>query len=112
MTPSIPIPTDNIYKFACLFGLTLIVTSIVSFVAVYSSSLDKKMQHYQAVVMLEAKTDMSKEDVELLKLNRRMLEITKGNEDAANTFAGVVIAVGNHQLMGCAPMAFSGSTSR
>lgn len=94
MNPSLPIPTDNIYKFACLFGLTLIVASIFSFVSVYSSSLDKKMQYYQSVVMLEIKTERSKEDSELLKLNKRMLEVTKGNEDTANIFAGVVIALG------------------
>jgi F420-0:gamma-glutamyl ligase-like protein len=94
MNPSLPIPTDNIYKFACLFGLTLIVTSIFSFVAVYSSSLDKKMQYYQAVVMLEAKVGKTVEDNEILKLNKRMLEVTKGNEGTANTFAGGVIALG------------------
>lgn len=95
MNPSLPIPTDNIYKFACLFGLTLIVTSIFSFVAVYSSSLDKKMQYYQSVVMLEAKVPKSKEDGELLKLHNRMLEVTKGNEDVAYTFAAVVIFLGS-----------------
>lgn len=94
MNPSLPIPTDNIYKFSCLFGLTLIVASIFSFVAVYSSSLDKKMQYYQAVVMLEAKVGKTVEDNEILKLNKRILEVTRGNEGTANTFAGVVIALG------------------
>jgi len=94
MNPSLPIPTDNIYKFACLFGLTLIVASIFSFVTVYSSSLDKRLQFFQAVVMLEAKAEKAKEDAELLKLNRRMLEVTKENERVANAFAGGVIALG------------------
>jgi len=94
MNPSLPIPTDNIYKFACLFGLTLIVSSIFTFVAVYSSSLDKKLQYFQSVVTLEAKIEKSTEDGELLKLNKRMLEVTKGNEEAAYAFAGAVISLG------------------
>lgn len=29
MEPSIPIPTDNVYKFLCLFGLTVFISSML-----------------------------------------------------------------------------------
>ena len=54
MIPNIPIATDNIYKFACLFGLAIIVASIFSFVNVYSSTLDKKVQLSETIIRIEA----------------------------------------------------------
>ena len=38
MTPKIPIPTDNIYKFYALFGLSLLIASIVSFSIIATSA--------------------------------------------------------------------------
>lgn len=94
MNPSLPIPTDNIYKFACLFGLALIVASIFSFAAVYSSSLERKMQYFQSAVVLETKIEKSKEDGELLKLNNRMIEVTKENERTVANLVGLVVGFG------------------
>ena len=94
MAPNVPLPTDNIYKFACLFGLALIVVAVFSFVSVYTSSLDRKIKHSEVVISLEAKTERSKAEADLLELNKRLLEITKSNEDAARNLIFVVLGLG------------------
>ena len=94
MTPSLPIPTDNIYKFACLFGLALIVASIFSYVSVYTSSLDRKIEYLEVTITLEGKAERTKAESDLLELNRRLLEVTKSNERTASTVLGVVLGAG------------------
>ena len=94
MQPSLPIPTDNIYKFACLFGLVLIVSAIFAFVSSYSSSLDRKIKYSEVVIPLEAKADRSKIENDLLALNQRLIEVTKSNEKSANTAIGIVLGIG------------------
>lgn len=94
MQPSVPIPTDNIYKFACLFGLALIVSAIFSFVASYSSSLDRKVRYMEIVISLEAKTEKSKTEEDLLAMNRKLISVTKENEQAATVAISVVLVAG------------------
>lgn len=94
MQPSVPIPTDNIYKFACLFGLTLIVSAIFSFVASYSSSLDRKVRYMEIVIPLEAKTEKSKTEEDLLAMNRKLISVTKENEQAATVAISAVLVAG------------------
>jgi hypothetical protein len=94
MTPSLPVPTDNIYKFSCLFGLVLIVVSVFSFVSVYNSSLESKIKYNEAIITLEAKPQRSKEENERLEMNKKLIEVTKANENMADTVLGVVAALG------------------
>ncbi len=94
MQPSVPIPTDNIYKFACLFGLALIVSAIFSFVASYSSSLDRKVRYMEIVIPLEAKTEKSKTEEDLLAMNRKLISVTKENEQAATVAISAVLVAG------------------
>ena len=94
MQPSVPIPTDNIYKFACLFGLALIVSAIFSFVASYSSSLDRKVRYMEIVISLEAKTEKSKTEEDLLAMNRKLISVTKENEQAATVAISAVLVAG------------------
>lgn len=94
MQPSLPIPTDNIYKFSCLFGLVLIVSAVIAFASVYSSSLERKIVYVQAVIALESKAERTKQEEENLKLNRLLIDVTKQNEDLANIFLGIIIALG------------------
>lgn len=94
MQPSLPIPTDNIYKFSCLFGLVLIVSAIFAFVTSYSSSLDRTVKYSEVVIPLEAKAERSKSEENLLAMNRKLIEVTKSNEKAANWAIGVLLAIG------------------
>ncbi|RYY90114.1 MAG: hypothetical protein EOO15_03920 [Chitinophagaceae bacterium] len=94
MQPSIPIPTDNIYKFACLFGLVLIVAGIFAFVSSYSSALDRKVHYSEALIPLEAKAQRTKAEDAILAMNKNLIEVTKSNENVANGFITVVLVIG------------------
>jgi uncharacterized membrane protein YidH (DUF202 family) len=94
MTPSLPIPTDNIYKFACLFGLALIVVSIFSYVSTYSSALDRKVKYMEVIIPLEAQAERSKVDDNRLELNQKLLDVTKENERAAKIGIEIILGIG------------------
>ncbi len=42
MTPSLAIPTDNIYKFQCVAGPALIIVGFIAFLSAYTVSPDRK----------------------------------------------------------------------
>lgn len=94
MTPSLPIPTDNIYKFACLFGLALIVSSIFAYVTSYTSALDRKIKYAEAIIVLEAREQRSKTENDTLAMHKKLVEVTKSNEAAATNAIFVVLIVG------------------
>ena len=94
MNPTLPIPTDNIYKFACLFGLALILVSVFSFASNYTITLDRKVRYSELVIGLESKSERSKADEDLLTLNKKLLEISTANERVLNYVLGAATAVG------------------
>lgn len=94
MIPSLPIPTDNIYKFACLFGLALIIVSIFSFVSTYAASLERKVKYMEVIISLEAKTERNKVEQDLLTLNKKLLEVSQSNEHSSNLALSLVLGVG------------------
>ena len=94
MQPALPIPTDNIYKFACIFGLVLIVTSVFSFATSYSWSLDRKIRHYEATLLLEAKEQRTKAEDEVLAMHKKLIELTRSNEKSANNSLLFVLVLG------------------
>lgn len=94
MTPSIPVPTDNIYKFSALFGLAIIVSGIFSFAAMYSSSLSSKVKYAETVIALESKVARTKLEEDTLALTNKLIEITQSNEKTANIAIGSLIGVG------------------
>jgi uncharacterized Tic20 family protein len=52
MEPKIPLPTDNIYKFYALFGLMLLITSILGTILVNTSTNEKLyelIKEYEAI---------------------------------------------------------------
>lgn len=94
MPPNIPIPTDNIYKFACLFGLALIITSIFSFVSTYAAFFESRIKYVEVLISLDAKSPRSKIDDDLLTFNKKLIEISKSNETVANFVIGAVLSIG------------------
>ena len=94
MYPNISPPTDNIYKFSCLFGLALVVTAVFSFASIYSSSLERKVKYAEIVMLLEATEARSKKDDSVLEMNQKLIELTRQNENAANSAIAIVLAVG------------------
>lgn len=93
MSPSLPVPTDNVYKFACIFGLALIIVSVFSFSTIYTSSLDRKVGYGEIIIALEAKDKRSKEEEDQLALKKMLLEITRENEKAANSALSAILGV-------------------
>lgn len=93
MNTSLSIPTDNIYKFICIFGLALVIAGILSFATTYSTSLDKKIKYSEEKIILESKENRSKADSDLLSLNTKLLNLTIENErfveKAISAFFGV-----------------------
>jgi positive regulator of sigma E activity len=104
MTPSLSVPTDNIYKFACLFGLALILVSAFSFVTTYTTNLDRKVRYSEVVISLDSKSPRSKNEDDLLELNKKLLEVTNSNEKTANIAIGFVFFLG-------AALSFLGASS-
>jgi len=94
MTPSLPIPSDNIYKFACLFGLALIITSIFSYVSTHSSYLDRKIKYFELIIPLEANAQRSKADNDLIELNKRLLDVSISDEKTAKFVIQLVLGAG------------------
>lgn len=94
MTPALQIATDNVYKFLCLFGLALIIVSIVAFVSTYSASLETKIKYKEVIILLEANAQRSKADDDRLELNKKLLEIAKSNESFANNLIFSAMLVG------------------
>lgn len=95
MTPSgLSIPTDNIYKFYCLFGLALIISGLFAFVSTYTSTLDRNVKYSEVIIPLEAKEHRTKTDDDMLALNRRLIEVSQSNQKAASYAIGIVSGVG------------------
>lgn len=95
MQPSLPVPTDNIYKFSCLFGLVLIVSGIFAFVTSYTASLDRKVKYFEVILPLEAKSERTKAEESLLEMNKKLVDVTKSNELAADVLIAVVLVAGS-----------------
>lgn len=94
MNPSLVIPTDNIAKFFGLFGLALVVVSVYAFVSTYTATLADKVRYSEAIIMLETKTPLSKAEENVLKLNKRLLEVTIKNSETANIAVGLLGGAG------------------
>lgn len=93
MIPNLPIATDNIYKFACLFGLAVIIASILSFISIYSSTLDRKVALSGVIISLEAKNELTKAEENTLELNKKLVEVAKSNERFVQSIIGGTFAI-------------------
>lgn len=94
MTPNISPPTDNIFKFACLFGLALVVSGIFGFISIYSSALDRKIKYSEVVIPLESKERRTMAEESMLALNKKLIEVTRSNEQFANLLVTAVLCAG------------------
>lgn len=94
MQPSLPIPTDNIYKFCCLFGLTLIVATVFTYASVYTASLDRAVGYTEIIIQLEAKESRTKAEDETLKLNKKLIDATTANKKFALNALAMLCGVG------------------
>src|SRR6218665_2275368 len=88
MIPSLSTPTDNLYNFSCIFGLVLIVSAVFGFIAVYSASLEQKAKYVETKISLEARSNRSASEEQLLALQNKLIEVTSDNEKTAARVVG------------------------
>lgn len=89
MESKIPLPTDNIYKFYALFGLALLITSIIGAVSVSTSTNDKLhslVKEYESI-------PVPKEKSELAKVIEKRLEVQVSNKKFFSQVLGAIIGV-------------------
>lgn len=92
MQPSIPVPTDNLYKFAALFGLVLIVASIVSVVSTYNSAYDELVEIASSYIALEGKSDATTKQMKQLMDKR--IEVIDSNREFYVFILSIPIVIG------------------
>ena len=94
MTPQLPIPTDSLHKFLCMFGLALLFTGVLGFYAIYTITFDRKLVLLTEIDQLEAITPRPLVDERQLDRKRKILEITKSNEDFFHWIVGGTVGIG------------------
>ena len=94
MFPNLSIATDNIYKFACLFGLAIILASIFSTVSVYNYTLDRQIALSETIISIEAKKERTKTEIDKLELSKQLLKISNTNQKISSRIIGVVLGLG------------------
>lgn len=89
-------PTDNLYKFTCLFGLALIVSAVVSFVALYTSSLDTKLKYNEVIVEIHAIPEAQRTPIQVARLasKKELMKLTMDNEDQTRSMLAVLLGAG------------------
>jgi H+/Cl- antiporter ClcA len=80
MTPQIPLATDSLHKFLCLLGLVLVLSGLLGFYGVYTTTLDKKVALSEEIAQLELNTQRSPIEDRRLELKHKILEVAKSNE--------------------------------
>ena len=91
MESKIPLPTDNIYKFYALFGLMLLITSIVGIVWVGTSTNEKLyslVKEYEAI----PGTQEEKEKNDLAKVIEQLM-VVQAESKKSSTIGLTVMAV-------------------
>ena len=81
MVPQIPIPTDSLHKFLCMLGLALVLSGLLGFYGIYTTTLDKKIALVEEISQLELNSQRTAIEERRLELRRKILEVTKSNEN-------------------------------
>lgn len=94
MTPSIPLPTDNFYKFLCFLGLVLMAVSVFAYASVQSATVQELTTYWTTVVELDGKDEKSKVDTHRLEFAKDMAKATAENAQASRNILMVIFVVG------------------
>lgn len=81
MEPRIPIPTDNIYKFYALLGLVLLISGVLLKVYAVQSTNELAFSIAPELSALEAKKELSPEEITTKELLLKRLEISTRNRE-------------------------------
>lgn len=83
-----------------------------AFVSTYTASLDRKIKYSETIIPIEAKAQRSKAEDELLSMNKKLIEVTKSNEESAGTVIIFIFAVGISLSISGAQMWYSSIQKR
>jgi hypothetical protein len=79
MEPNIPIPTDNIYKFACLFGLTVFISSMLGSIYVTTRFNELSSKNILELAELRAKENLSTVESTQMAILERHIEVNRSD---------------------------------
>jgi hypothetical protein len=91
MTPSVPLPTENLYKFVCMLGLALVISCVAAHVVLHGSQLSQKVQLLTEIADLEAVKPLPEQK---LALKRQVLEVIVADEKTYRLALGVILGLG------------------
>jgi len=89
----LPIPTDNIYKFYALFGLTLLITSMFS--SIYFNEKTNDLVYKYAIELDSIEKTRTQQNFEVFeKLLNKKITVAVSNRKTANYILGVTCGIG------------------
>jgi hypothetical protein len=96
MEPTVPIATDNIYKFYALFGLVMLIFSGVAFVYAYTQHYEAVYKDWIALETLRAKSEsmLSTEEMVRKRVLERKIKIDRGNRNTYIRISGCIAGIG------------------
>lgn len=94
MVPNIPVPTDNLWKFAALFGLVLIVTCIAGFIYVHQTTNALVFESVVERAVLEEKARADPLSAKKIAVIDRKLEIATGDRPVLIFLLALIAVLG------------------
>jgi hypothetical protein len=94
MESKIPLPTDNIYKFAALFSLVIVIVSFCSIIYSNSTANAIVFEHWVEVETLQAQEKLSVEQASRLKALERKIEVAVSDKKTFTQLASVFLGLG------------------
>jgi hypothetical protein len=96
MEPTVPIATDNIYKFYALFGLVVLIFSGVVFVYAYTKHYEAAYKDFLTLETLRAtpESTLSAEDQVRKRILERKVKIDLSNKNIYSGISGAIGGIG------------------
>jgi hypothetical protein len=102
MIPNISGPTDNIYKFIALFGLALLISSILALVYTYDKYFDRGYSDLLELEVLKARTVLSSDDnIKMVTLQNKLNTDQDNKETFKNYLMSCIGGSISIALLGC-----------
>lgn len=92
MEGKVPLPTDNIYKFYALFGLTLFITTIAAFLYLHKTTNELLFDAIVVSEELSSKETPSPTDLKRKEVLEKKIEIAVADKKAFNTALEIIAA--------------------
>jgi len=90
---NLPIPTDNIYKFYAIFGLSLVIASLLGTIQI--SEKTNNLVYKYAIELDAVEQKRSKENIETFKaLINKLVVVAQADRVTSNIFLGLSCGIG------------------